>query len=431
MKIRITGLLLLVTMFCAAQAKQPLTLSMQQAVDHALVYNRTMINSGLAVDKAQHAVKEAIANGLPQLNASVDYNNALGANMSIRFNENLPASEIPIKPSSNFNLQLTQLIFNGAYIVGVQTARLYRELSEMNVVKTETDIKSQVTDSYYLVLVSDELLHKLEQNLVNLKDLYKKTETLASAGIIEQNDLDQLLIQVSTLQNAVNASERQLELATNMLRLQLGIDIDTQVILSDRLEEIVANTNVEAALMQGFKIEDNIDYRMMDQQVDIGKKMVDMRKSAALPNIAGFYSYTYKLMKPEFDMSPAHMLGLQMNIPIFSSGLRTAQTKQAYIDLKTTQNNRSLVKDQLLMQEKQLRFNLTSALETFNNQKSNIEVSRRVYNILKLKYEQGLISGLDLITADNNYLKAETDYISATLQLLQSRLQLEKMYTTN
>ncbi len=169
---------------------------------------------------------------------------------------------------------------------------------------------------------------------------------------------------------------------------------------------------------------------MMDQQVGISKKMVDLKKSAALPTIAGYYSYTYKIMKPNFDMSPANVIGLQMSIPVFSSGLRTAQTKQAFIDLKTMENQRELVSDQLRIQEKQLRYNLINAVETFNNQESNIEVSRRVYNSLKLKYEQGIISGLDLITADNNYVKAETDYISAALQLLDARLQLEKIYVT-
>jgi len=54
-------------------------------------------------------------------------------------------------------------------------------------------------------------------------------------------------------------------------------------------------------------------------------------------------------------MTPPHIIGLQMNIPVFSSGLRNAQTQQAYLDLKTIQNNRDLVSDQLRMQEKQLR----------------------------------------------------------------------------
>lgn len=431
MKIKLTGLFLLLSLTGSTVfAQQQLTLTVKEAVDHALQYNKTLINSSLAVDKAQQGIREAIANGLPQVNASVDYSNAMGANISIRFNEDLPATEIPIKPSSNLNVQVTQLIFNGSYIVGVQTAKLYKELSEINLKKSETDITAQVTSSYYLVQISDELNKKLQQNLVNLKELYKKTEALASVGIIERTDVDQLFIQVNTLQNAVKASERQLELATNMLRLQLGTEINTQLTLSESLQTILNQTDIEKNLVQTLNLENNFDYQLMNQQVTIGKKMVDLKKSAALPSIAGYYSYTYKIMKPEFDMAPPNMIGLQMNIPIFSSGLRAAQTKQAFIDLKSIQNNRDLVRDQLLIQDKQLRFNLINAIETMNNQKANIDVSRRVYSSLKLKYEQGLISGLDLITADNNYLKAETDYISAAMQLLDARLQLEKMYIT-
>lgn len=433
MKSKITGLFILIVFFLTTvSAQQPttLTLSLKEAVDYSLKYNRTLKNSEMAVDKAGQALKEAIANGLPQVDAKVDYSNALGAKMSIRFNENMPANEIPIKPSSNLNLQVTQLIFNGSYIIGVQTARLYRDLTEINQLKSEIDVKSEVTRGYHLVLASREMYNRLQKNLLNLKDLYKKTEVLASAGIIEQTDADQLFVQLNTMQNAVNASERQLELATNMLRLQLGCDINTELVLTDNLESIVNDVDVTNTLARNFKPENNLDYRLMDQQVLISRKMLYMKKSAALPSIGGYYSYTYKLLKPEFDMAPANMVGLQVNIPIFSSGVRYHQTKQAFIDLKTIQNNRELVTDQLRIQDKQLRFNLINALETYNNQKSNIDISRRVYGSLKLKYEQGMISGLDLITADNNYIKAETDYISATLQLLDARLEFEKINLT-
>lgn len=197
MKIKRIGLLLLISMmYITVNAQQQLTFTLQGAVNHAMQYNKTLLNSGLAVEKAQQSLKEAIANGLPQINAKVDYTNALGASMSIQFSEEMPATEIPIKPSSNFNLQLTQLVFSGNYILGVQTSKLYKELSEMSRQKTETEIKTEVTDGYYLVLVSEELLTKLEQNLVNLKDLYKKTEILASVGIIEKNDVDQLQVRL-------------------------------------------------------------------------------------------------------------------------------------------------------------------------------------------------------------------------------------------
>jgi outer membrane protein TolC len=428
MKTKLLTLLFLLGSAGLLQAQQKLTLDLDGARKQAMEHNKTILNSNLARDKAELALRETIANGLPQLNAAVDYSNALGAKMSIRFAENMPASEIEIKPQSNFNLNATQLIFSGNYIVGIQTARLYRDMAGMSIEKTELEVMAQVTESYQLVLHSDELLKLLRQNLSNLQNLYTKTEALERVGIIEKNDLDQLFVQVNTLQNAVKSSERQMEMATNLLRLQLGVSAETEIELTSPIDQMLDNALAASANGSSFRIENHIDFRLMNQQEIVSRKMIDMQRANALPTLSGYYRYTYKLLKPDFDMTPANMLGLQMNIPLFSSGVRNAQVKQSRIDLETTQNNKSLLSDQLRIQEKQLLYNYNSNLETYINQKTNVEVSRRVYSSLKLKYEQGLISGLDLINADNNYLRSETDYITAIMQLLQSRVQLQKLY---
>src|SRR5690554_3150705 len=124
--------LILLLMLCMAlgsglQAQEKLTLDLDAAKKHALDYNRTIIGAGYAVDQSQEQIWEAISAGLPQVNANADYSNAMGASISIQFDENMPATEIPIKPTSNFNLQVGQLLFNGGYIVKVQTARLAKE----------------------------------------------------------------------------------------------------------------------------------------------------------------------------------------------------------------------------------------------------------------------------------------------------------------
>lgn len=425
---RIFLLLLVLLNVTYVSAQQSLTLDLAGARKYALEHNKAMRNAGYAITKAEYALREAIAHGLPQVNASADYSNALGAVISIRFAEGMPPTEIDIKPQSNFYLNVGQLLFSGNYIVGVQTARLYKDLSHLGMQKTELEVISQVTDAYYLTLISEQLKELLEQNLVNLRNLYNKTSVLEHAGIIEKTDLDQLWVQVNTLQNAVSSAGRQVELATNLLRLQLGATVDTEIVLTDSLDDLMNDAEFENFMLRQFNAGQNIDYRIMQQQEIIGEKMVDLRRANALPTLSAFYRYTYKILKPDFDMTPANMVGLQLNIPIFSSGVRHYQTRQAMVDLKTTQNNLEFLNDQLKIQEKQLRFNFNNALETYNNQKNNVEVSRRVYQNLKLKYEQGLISGIDLISADNNYLRAETDYISAMMQVLNSRLQLEKLY---
>jgi len=414
-------------LFLNSVAQEKLSLDLEAARDYALNYNKTIKNSGLSVEQSQERLKETIAAGLPQVNATTDYSNAMGAEISIQFDESLPPSKIPIKPTSNFNLQVGQLIFNGSYIVGIQTAKLYQKLSEKSLVKTEQDIASQVVESYYLVLVSEESLKILNANLENLQTVYKKTAPMVSVGMMEKVELDQLSVQVNSLKNAVKSAERQYEMAQNLLRLQLGVSAETELELTENLSEILEKTDTGSSVSGSFDVVQNIDYQLLNVQEAMTEKQVDLQKAAYLPTISGYYSYTYKILKPAFDMSPPHVLGLQMNIPVFSSGERRSKVKQARIDLETTKNNKALLEDQLSIQYKQLSFNLISALESFENQKDNVKVSREVYKSLKSKFEQGVISSLELTTADNNYLKAESDYLTAMLEVLKAQNDLETL----
>jgi len=420
-------ILFLLLFYTGSIAQGKLTLSVEEARQYALEFNKTLKNSELSVLQSQEQLRETIAGGLPQVSATADYTNAMGAEISIQFDENLPPTKIPIKPTSNFNLQVGQLIFNANYFIGIQTAKLYKKLSEKSQVNSEIDVSSEVTENYYLVLISEKSLDILKENVKNLQDIYAKTKPMVDVGMMEKVELDQLSVQVGTLENAVKSAERQLEMAINMLRLQLGVSADTGLELTDSLQGLLHGQEIEGETANSFEITANPDYQLMKVQEVLSQKQVLMQKANYLPTISGYYSFTHKILKPAFDMSPPHIVGLQMSIPVFSSGERRAKINQAKIDLQTTINNIALLEDQLSIQFKQLQFNLKSALENYETQKKNIEVSREVYNSLKSKYEQGIISGLELTTADNNYLKAESDYLTSVFELLKAQNELHTL----
>jgi outer membrane protein len=426
MKIIKSTMVLLYLFLGVAQAQEKLTLNVSEAREYALIHNRTVKNSGLAIDHSQERLREAISAGLPQLNASADYSNAMGAQISIQFDENLPATQIPIRPTSNFNLQVGQLIFNGNYIVGIQLAKLGRTLSEKNLKKTEQEVVSQVTESYFLILLSEESLKILRNNTDNLKEIYRKTEPLVKVGMMEKLELDQLSVQVNSLSNAVRSAERQYEMAKNMLRIQLGVTAETELELTENLADMI---EMEMGPDPGldFDLTQNADFQLLEVQEELTGKQVNMQKAAYLPTVTGFYNYTYKLLQPAFDMSPPHIVGLQMSIPVFSSGERRSRVRQAEIDLQTTRNTKALMEEQLDIQFRQMQFNLNNAWENYETQKRNVEVSREVYLNLRRKFEQGMISGLELTTADSNYLQAESEYLSSLLEVLRSRNSLETL----
>ncbi|HNQ36673.1 MAG TPA: TolC family protein [Prolixibacteraceae bacterium] len=407
-------------------AQENLVFDLEGAKQQAIQYNKTLKNSAMAIDKAQYQLKEAIAAGLPQVSSALDYSNAMGAKLSIRFMEDAPPTEIPIKPTSNFNLQVGQLLFSGPYFVGIELAKLGQTLTEASYEKSEQEILSQVMSGYHLVLMSGELLELLNKNVANLREVYRKTEAVVRVGMMERTDLDQLEVQIAALESSVHSTERQLEMARNMMRLLLGLEPGQAFDLKGNLNQALTALNGTAP--GEFSVDMNPDFRLMTLQEKMTQKQIKMEYAAFLPTLTSFYSRTEKILKPDFDMSPKNMIGLNLSIPIFSGGQRMARVRQARVDLETMHNTRALLADQLSVQERQLQFNLKNAGETYLNQVKNLEVARRVYHSLQLKFEQGLISGLELVTADNNYVRAETDYLSSVYQLLQARVDLDTLY---
>jgi outer membrane protein TolC len=219
-------------------------------------------------------------------------------------------------------------------------------------------------------------------------------------------------------------------LAYNLLRFHLGVNTDTEIVLTQTLEALMAEKNVRQMLSMDFDLNANYNVQLLDGQIDLANMRISLEKGTSLPTVAAFYNYTYKIAKSTFDMSPNNVIGLQANIPIFASGQRHARTQQARINLEKAQNSKSLLTDQLLIQEKQLRFNLNSAVETLELQKEAMNVSQRVFDSVTRKFQQGTASSLDVTTAHLSLLQTQANYINAMMQVFAAQTELEKLLNT-
>jgi len=409
------------------KAQESISLSLEKAIEFALQYNKALHNAKNSAQTTKEKIRETTATGLPQVGASINYNNFLGANAELRIDPSVPPAIIEFNPTSSININVNQLVFSGSYYVGLQLAKLAYQAADLSSQKTELDIKEQVTRAYYLVLVSERTVKIIESNKINSEKIYEKTRNLANAGIIEKTEADKLSVMVTSVENAQKAAERQLEMAYNMLRLQLGADANTEINLTTLLDEVSQKSKFENAAVSPFNIENNIDYNLVLMQGKIAKSQVSLQKTNYLPTLTGFYSYTEKLLKPKFDITPKNILGLNLSVPIFSSGMRKSKVAQAKINLDIVETNTQLVNQQLTIQEKQLRYNLNNMLEQYQNQKTNVDIAKEVFDKMNLKFQQGIVSSLELTSANNNYLSAESSYINILFQLLDAELALRKL----
>jgi len=410
--------------------QETLSLSMDEAKTYALEYNKQVKNAEIAVELAQKKINESISGYLPQVSASMDYSNYLGAEMEISFAEGMPPTVIPFNPTSNLYVQVSQMVFSGNFIVGIQMMKIYKEMSTTNYMKTEQSIRELVTRSYHNALVSELSMDIINDNLANTRKIYDNTKAMVSVGMAEKLDMDQLEVQMSTLENALKSADRQRELAYNLLRFQLGVDPATPITLTDSLDYFLTNFDFAGMLDESFTLMNNLDYQLMLSQERMAERQVGMQKMNYLPTLSSFYQYNNKILKPELDFAPRNVVGLNLSVPILSSGMRNSQLNQARLQYETTLNNKSLLEDQLLLQERQLRYNLANAIDQYLNRKNNVDVAYRIYQNYQFKYEQGVSSSLDLTISNSNYLQAQSDYLMSILSLLNARLDLQKLMNT-
>ena len=434
-------LTLLISLFvtCMTKAQESsdgLYLTLGQAQDYAISNNNTVLSARLDVEASRAALWETISNALPSIEGSGTFNDNLKMMTTLLPGEffGQPGEKIPVTFGTIFNTGLTvqasMLLFNAPLYIGIETTKLASKLSEQNLVKTELDIKESVSAAYFLILVSEESLRILDENLVGQEEMLKSTKAMYEVGMAESTDVDQMASNLTMMENSRSSLLRNIELDYNLLRFQLGVPTDTKITLTETLESLIEEINIEAVLSQDFDVHSHVDYQLIEGQEQVSELTLKSQKASALPTLAGFYNYGTNGMGDKvgdqrwFQNS---MVGVQLSIPVFASGQRYAKIKKARIELEKARTTKELVSDQLLMQEKQLRFDLVNANLQFINQRENIEVSKRVYESMENKYKQGMASSLELTQSNNQYLQAENNYISSLMSLLQTKVALDKL----
>lgn len=398
------------------------SLSLEQAVNFAVQHNKELQASQMNIELRNKQVTEAISQGLPQVNGSLNYST------NFRYKMDFGGMTNTLKDQSVLGVSVDQLLFSGQWILGIQTSKIAKQIAAQQVDVTELDIKETVYNSYYTILVSERLMGIVKLNLDNMSEIQKHTENMYKAGTAEITDVDQIRITVSQLKNSLLSMQRTVDVNYNLLRLQLGLQAGTPLTLTDKLEGFLETDNFLKMVAQPFDVNQNVQFKLMTTQEELQKKMVGLKKWAYSPTISANYGFSYKILKPTIDFSPKHSASITMQIPVFSGLQRKAQLDQEKIILEQTTLNKSLLEDQLHLQEEQYKFNLTNALEDYTLQKENIEVARKVLQNYQYKYNAGAVSSLDLTQANNNYLTAENNFTSACLTLLQAQTQLEKLY---
>lgn len=420
-------------------AQQSFTL--EDAIDFATKNNPSVKNATLEIESANQKVKETRAIGLPQVSASGQFQNFLDIPVTvapaIAFNPFAqPGELVELQFGTEYNttgsVSANQLLFNGSYIVGLQTSKKFKKVSEYQKVKTLQDVKENVIKAYYGVLVADKTVSTLQEIATTSQKIYDQTKALFEQGLIEEDNVTQLSLNVLTSKNALNSAIRQLGDAKNMLKLQMGMKMTESISLTSDFDNVVTSLDSTESEVT-IDVSQNIDFLMLNQQKELNVLNVKYEKSQYLPTLSAFFTHQQQSLRNDFDLFqdkpwyPTTIWGLNLSVPIFSSGSRMAKVSQAEIQLKQTENNLSQLEEGLFVQTQLAKTNYDNAYDTYTTSKEAVKISKKIYDNYQIKYKEGLITSLDLSQIQTQYLSAESQYIQAMYNLVSAKIELDKI----
>jgi outer membrane protein len=432
--------------------KDILKLSISDAQTFALQNNRTIKSAKIDVSSMDKQIWANIATGLPQFNFDADYQHQfvipqLNFGRVLDINSlpdgvitksdlqnayvNSPSINLGVRNNTVFNFTVSQLIFSGEYLVGLQASRVVKQVTEKALVKIEGQTEEIVATTYYLVLVLDENSRVLRESLKSTDQTYSDLVKMNQEGFNEETDVDQMKIGRSNIMTLITSIDANKELSMKLLKYQLGVGFDQPVLLTDSLPGIIEQGNIKYLSSPEFNVKNSIDFRMISDQEKISSLLLKRQQSKYLPTISGFYRHQEQSNLPAFNFAVKDIVGVTLTLPIVTSGLRNANIGMAKYDLMKTRLNKDNIEQGLIMEFETARSSYQTAFSNFTTNKESMLLSKKVYDKTVIKYKEGVSTSFELTQNQAQYLTAESNYYNSVLSLLNAKAKLDRILSTS
>ncbi len=414
--------------------------TLREAVDYAVKNHVSIKNAQIDILNAEARVKEIKGIGLPQVNGSFNYgNNLIIQKVFIPAKTFDPtakegdviAAEFGVANSGNAGINLSQILFDGSYLLGLKAADVYKELPKKILTQTKQQAAENVTKAYYSILVNEERMKILNLNIGRLDSLLRDTKALNTQGFVEKIDVQRLEVQRSNLKIEAQNVERLQELSNYLLKFQMGKKISESIALTDKLADIKLNELLPDA-EQELKYPNRIEYSILQTQDRLAELDLKNQKVGYLPRVTLTGGYSYSAGRPQFfDLVTkpwfnAANIGLGITVPIFDGFQRKYKIAQSQNNWQKVKNSYELLENSIDLQVKQGQITLKNAYETLGEQKANMELAQEIVRVTKIKYKQGVGSNLEVVNAEISLKEAQTNYFTTLYNALIAKVDLDK-----
>jgi len=355
---------------------QGVDFSLTEAVQYGVDNNVQLKNATLDIEQSKKSVTELMANGLPQVNASVGYTDYLSLPTSLipaEFFGGQPGDFMEVSFGTKQNLtasvNASQMIFDGSYLIGLKASRMYVDMTRKQSLQSERDLKLNITKSYYLALISHKAFLITLNNQANMDKMLNETQAMYDNGLIESIEVDRLKLSKSNIDAQLKSLKRQDDFAKLLLKFQMGMDIADSINLTDSLEGLFDPSS--DLLNQSFNQTNRLEYTILDMQEQLTEMNVKRFRAMYLPTLSVNAVYQQNAQRDQFDFYKSNLpwfqtalVGVNLNIPIFDSFRKRSTVQKEQINLMKLHNSKAQLSQSLSIEVNQARMDYLNAFES-------------------------------------------------------------------
>jgi len=409
-----------------------LHLSVDQAVELAIQQNLMQKVTELELQKKQEKVKEYMAALYPTIKASGSYTRNLklpvifmpagssfGPTLTIGSDNSYSASVSASMPLFVYNI-----------FESIKLGQKDVEISQEKLRESKIDLAANIKKTYYNILLLRNSLNVINQSYKNALANYENIKKLNDKGMVSNYDLIRIKVQVDNLYPNVLQAENTYKNLLNVLKVLLNIDVETPIILNDN--EIGEYSFTKLVLPDSSWVNNNTSLRQLSLTREMLKIQEKMTRGANYPSLVAIGNYQYQTQANDFKFNdyrwvPTSMVGLQLNIPIFSGFSVRRQLNQVRISQKQIELQKEFTLNNLTVQVHNAINAVNTAASKVIAAQSNIEMAQKGYDIAKTRYNTGQSTLLELNDAENALLQAQLNLIQAQMEYLVAKIDYQKI----
>lgn len=433
MKEKSIGALLCLLLFSAAGLAQStsdtLYLSLVEAVNLAVTQNPQLRSTQLDETKNEFKIKEITSSALPQLSGDASFTDNFKRPTQILPGEILgqPGTMVPVQFGTRFQMgataQLSQTIYNPSLNIGIKAAKASQGLYKLQTFKSKEELIYNVINLYVQLQMIERQEDLLVGNLQRMKKLVEITNLQFKEGIIKKVDVDQLKVNQTNLETQLSNTRNNYRQVVNNLKTLMNVEVEQPVAVTE-----VGIDRVPVA--RQLFLESNTNLRLLDYQMQLQELNTKNIRAGYLPTVSLFANYGWngqsnKLLKNgETRGFTSGLYGVKVNIPIFDGFARRHRITQSNIELKQIELNKQYLTRSIKNQFQTAANNLSQNERVLQAQQENMRVAEELYDVAKLSYTEGIAPLSELINAENGLKEAQTQYLTAMLQMNLAELDL-------